>query len=665
MAFKINLGSLTVQIGADTEDFEQGQTKVQKGLKKTDSELRKSASDFAKWGAAVALAATVAVAAFAKSQLSAIKQLKNLSQAANTTVKEFQRGAFAAASVGIETEKYGDILKDVNDKIGDFSATGGGEMLEFFDKIAPKVGVTIEQFKNLSGQQALGLFIDTLQKANVSQQEMTFFMESIANDSTRLIPLLKDNAKAFKELSDEAKDLGIGLDDLDVIKASIANEEIAKSAAAIDSVSQRLTLGMTPAITGIIEAFNDSAKTFGGWEKVGAEAMSAVIKSIGFLWNATHGLKVVFKGVELAISVAMLKASEVMDQFRENKVKLLGQAVHNSLIVPMTLWEKALEAASKTSSSFAAALSTFKGAKKDLFAPADNESGFTQAARDGVEALKISLKELAAEEMPGVTLEKSTKKALDAFEEEVKKRAAAKKAADEAAAKKKKLMPKDSEVEVYKAESISLFEAMGVRFQTTEEIQISQNQRELELLKGKLKDGLIFEKEFKAKSLALEKSSADAQRNLMVSNMSGALSHFASNSKKMQKLQTDMQVISAVKSGYSAAVKAWDYGMLSGPWIAAAYAGASLVKTGALISKIKSGGKSQSSSGGGFSAPATNQGQARQSQQSQGASGPDRAIQINLTGGAGSLFTTEQVRNLIESINEQIGDGVSLGLAGA
>lgn len=54
-----------------------------------------------------------------------------------------------------------------------------------------------------------------------------------------------------------------------------------------------------------------------------------------------------------------------------------------------------------------------------------------------------------------------------------------------------------------------------------------------------------------------------------------------------------------------------------------------------------------------------------QPQQAQGSNGPDRAVQINLTGSASSLFTTEDVRNLIEQINEQVGDGVQIGIAGA
>ncbi|MFX6559788.1 hypothetical protein ABTG55_19615, partial [Acinetobacter baumannii] len=82
-----------------------------------------------------------------------------------------------------------DIMKDVNDKFGDFMQTGGGEMADFFEKIAPKVGVTAKEFQGLSGPQILEKYHQTLQTANVSQAEMTFYMDSLADDATLLAPL--------------------------------------------------------------------------------------------------------------------------------------------------------------------------------------------------------------------------------------------------------------------------------------------------------------------------------------------------------------------------------------------------------------------------------------------------------------------------------------------
>ena len=81
-------------------------------------------------------------------------QIGRLSQVANASTTEFQKFAQAARTVGVEQDKVADILKDVNDRVGDFLATGGGPMKDFFENVAPLVGVTADQFRNLSGPQA-------------------------------------------------------------------------------------------------------------------------------------------------------------------------------------------------------------------------------------------------------------------------------------------------------------------------------------------------------------------------------------------------------------------------------------------------------------------------------------------------------------------------------
>lgn len=139
-------------------------------------------------------------------------EISKLSQLSNTTVEDFQLMAYGAKSAGIEQDKLADILKDVNDKFGEFSVTGGGELKDFFETVAKRVGVTADAFKNLSGPQALQLYYDTLQKANVSQQQATFYMEALANDATLLIPLLKNGGAGFKQMADEAQRLGVVMD---------------------------------------------------------------------------------------------------------------------------------------------------------------------------------------------------------------------------------------------------------------------------------------------------------------------------------------------------------------------------------------------------------------------------------------------------------------------
>ena len=92
------------------------------------------------------------------------REIDKLSQISGASTDEFQRLAFGAKTVGIEQDKLADIFKDTSDKVGEFLATGGGPLKDFFEVIAPKVGVTAQAFRDLSGPQALQLYFDSLQK---------------------------------------------------------------------------------------------------------------------------------------------------------------------------------------------------------------------------------------------------------------------------------------------------------------------------------------------------------------------------------------------------------------------------------------------------------------------------------------------------------------------
>ena len=48
-------------------------------------------------------------------------------------LSSFRSSAIAAKGYGIEQDKLSDILKDTNDKVGDFLTTGGGALADYFE----------------------------------------------------------------------------------------------------------------------------------------------------------------------------------------------------------------------------------------------------------------------------------------------------------------------------------------------------------------------------------------------------------------------------------------------------------------------------------------------------------------------------------------------------
>lgn len=203
---------ITVDLAANTAQFESEFKRAERTLKDRMGSIEASAK---KAGAAIGTAiaggltiATAALVSWTRETINSAQQIDRLSKLSGTSATEFQRQAYAARTAGVEADKLADIYKDVQDKVGDFLQTGGGALADFFENIAPQVGVTADQFRKLSGPQALQLYVSSLQKANLSQSDMVFYMEAIASDATALLPLLRDNGAEMSRLSDEASRLG-------------------------------------------------------------------------------------------------------------------------------------------------------------------------------------------------------------------------------------------------------------------------------------------------------------------------------------------------------------------------------------------------------------------------------------------------------------------------
>lgn len=238
-----------LELDTDERSFKDGE----KGVQRINEQLGKMVKIAATAAAAIGAAAVKMVFDFANASV----EVDRFARLSNSTTDEFQRFAAGSDTVGISLEKSADILKDVNDRVGDFMTTGAGPMADFFEKVAPKVGVTADMFAKLSGPQALQLYVDSLQKANLSQQEMTFFMEAMASDSSLLIPLLRDGGKAMRELGDAAAGTGQIIDQETIEQGKKFNRELALMQGALTGVRNTVATELLPTLTELLTQVRD------------------------------------------------------------------------------------------------------------------------------------------------------------------------------------------------------------------------------------------------------------------------------------------------------------------------------------------------------------------------------------------------------------------------
>ncbi len=401
-----SLGTLTLDVIAKVGGFVGGMDKAGRSSEKWRKDVEKNAKAVGTAIGAAVAAGVTALAAFTVSTVNAANEISRLSAVAGSNTDEFQRYAAGAKAVGIESDKFADILKDVNDKVGDFLLNGGGELQDFFKTIAPKVGVTAEQFRNLSGPQALQLFASSLEKAGLSQAEMTQQMESLANDATLLLPLLRDNGAGFNVLGDAAEKAGAIMDQ----KTIAATQNLAAAGwlaqQSMAGIKNQLASALMPTLSGYSDILFDLSQDTetmtalsDGLRVVmdfGAKTALALAYSVELTGKSISGLVDIisgsFEGVDLS------KPLEAIDKIKENSSRLAGDVGkdldklderYNKLWVRVDQAGSSGQASGKIKEiAGALALVNKEGAKGTFKAPTAEALGAAKAAEQAAKKLQ-------------------------------------------------------------------------------------------------------------------------------------------------------------------------------------------------------------------------------------------------------------------------------------
>jgi len=342
------LSRLSILLHADTAQFRRDLRDTQSRLGRFGTSAKQAMKAAGIGIAAGASVAAAAIGSIAKEQINAAQEFERFAQVSNTNAVVFQRNAAAAAEMGIEADKLAGIYQDMNDRIGDFVQTGGGPMADFFENIGPKVGVTAKNFKDLSGPDALQLFYSSLEKANLSQADMTFYMESMSGDLTALQPLLQNGGEGFKELGDQAQNAGAIMSQSTIDSTQKLNDQLGQLQTDFKGVKVQIYEAVLPALMQAAEWFSankDEIKSFidgtvsvvKTMTPIVVGAFKAVYKTAEFMGKSVAQLVITFTDTKNAI---IEKVNNIKDGFINAKNAIVNTAtdIKNAFVnLPATM----------------------------------------------------------------------------------------------------------------------------------------------------------------------------------------------------------------------------------------------------------------------------------------------------------------------------------------
>ena len=253
-------------------------------------------------------AATAATMAFTVSAVSAVKEIDVLATRANTNTSSFQAWAYAATTVNVSMDNLSQTIQDTNDRIGEFTGEGVGELDHAFKKFLQPAGLTVEKLREMAGQDVLQAVVNAMEDAGASGNEMTAVLEMIASNASHLLPLLQDNGKAVKELSKEAEDMGLIISKEQIHQAKEFDRQWKLLGGQVTNFKNLVAIGLTPAM-----------QEFVGWTRT-------AVKWLDEFFNVSDAAK----AKDLTEDIGDLQAA-ILERNLRNAKKYGGVSVFDAL----------------------------------------------------------------------------------------------------------------------------------------------------------------------------------------------------------------------------------------------------------------------------------------------------------------------------------------------
>lgn len=580
------VGDIAVQVGADVSPLQRSMRGASGSVKSFDRDTQQMARNMAKVGAAIG-AVTVGIvaglAAMVKRQLAVAEALADTAAQANTTVSAMQKLTFAGTQNAATTEEVQRALIRLTSEMSKLATDGTSVAAKALDAVGIAALDASGQMRSSSD---VMLDISERMQGMSNDAERTALAVQVFGErlGPRLMPMLKLGRDGIEELGRKAEGMGLILDDVAVNKAAAVN---AQFRAMSETISMRATAAVVEhadELQALADFILDKALPalieFGSWFFNLAEDIGLAAKALNNFSQEVLGLPIFGEGVDPGVAPGGFGGTGLT-------TANLTAAGREALGLPPL--------APEDDPRFIGPIAPMQISVGGGVQPAPRATGGSGRATGGGGGRGTSRD--FEEEMAILQAQFATEYEIVQAEFEKQQRQLAE----------------------FRANKVATEE----EFNTLEE---------------------RMQADHAAKMAAIEQAAQQARLQAVSGALGDLSSLMMSENKKLFKVGQAAAIAESVVSGYQAAVTAWQKGMsIGGPPVAAAFAGASLAKTGMLISQIKSASASGSQSNvGGSGQPSAGAGPAEQQ--------PGTTFRVNIQNdpmGFGESFA----RQLVEQLN--------------
>lgn len=609
--------TVAVRITADTKGLVAGVTKAEVNLTNLKKTAIAGTAVLARFAAAGAGAAVGALAAMYARTAPLIDAQAKLADQFNISTEALAGLDLQFRLNGVASDKLKDSLKDMSKNLGDAVRQGGSAAEKFTD-----LGLSVDELSKMTADKQLAAIADAIKNLGSASEQASAANQIFGESGIQILNVIRGGSAAMEESRRKAEAYGTALSRVDAAKVEAANDAWTEAQEAARGLANRITVKLAPVVEALLKQFSQlSEETFGFGDSV-EKGFSMGVKIVGFFADTIQGLRVVFKGAELAVFT--LEAS-IVEVFR---------AATHTIAMSLEGWLDLFDVAiNKINKSFGTSFATFEfNAADSPFVKAMDE--MSEASRLHIQDLADELQALAMQEMPSEKIEAFLKKV-----EEVSQ-----KSAEKVAESRKAMFGGDEDGQEADKKTQEEFEKFKKQNQGKAAAELESYQERLSNLAQFHKTGLLNNKQYWA---GMAQATTGALESLTAAG--------AQSNKKMFNLNKIAGVANAVMSTAQGMAKALEWGWPMGPIFAGVIGAAGAAQIQAIRNAQFGGGMAPSAA----NTPTTPVAPAPGATQAAGGGAGPAAGQTLFVEGMdpSSLFSGSMVRELMQKIDEHRRDG--------
>lgn len=635
----MKLGTLVVEIGAETAGFVKGINETKTGLRGVSTQARTTVNNLGKIATGAALAGTALAVHLVNNSRKTIDALAKTSDRLGIATEQLAGLRFAAEQTGVSVQTLEMALQRQTRRIAE-AAQGSGEAKDALREL----GLSAEALNKLSPDEQFRKIAGAMEGVANSGDRVRLAMRLFDSEGVALVNTLALGEQGLADMQREAERLGIALDRVQAAKVEAANDALNRASKVTEGLIQQFTVELAPILSALADEFVEMTADAGGFGNVAMEAVDGIVGVVGFLGDALRGIQVIVKGLELGFQGAALLMATSWAKVGETIETLIKGAIEqvNGLIevanklpkvqidpIEMPETPEFLKKIQATRDGLLSAVEETKGELHDLMMeelPSDALDGMVERARaamDKAAQAAVNAKQKAAGgDSGGGGLTKEQQAELEA----------------EQAAKERRLQLLAEEnaqrQELLRERYFGEQEAQRVFWETMDEMELERKENQF-ISEAEYQQARLNQiRDYMNNQLGVQSSGYNAITNmaakqwnaqtaLAVDALGSIVNSMAGESRKAFEIQKALGIANTVINTIDAAQGAYKFGAnIGGPVLGGVMAAAAAAQGYARVQSIRSqtfggGGGGGGAAGGGSTSLGGGGGQQQQAQQQQ------------------------------------------------